>query len=119
MSEPALVAFVPDLMDRSRLAGLSPRFAASLAELVELVDAPGATGTGSCTVVVDLARPGALDVAIDLAARGVRVVGFAPHVDDELRTRAAAGGVQVVARSRFFAGPAQVLGNPNVQPPSR
>lgn len=116
MNESALVAFVPDLMDRSRLAGLSPTFAASLPELVGLADV---AGTGSCTAVVDLARPGALDAAIDLATRGVRVVGFAPHVDDELRTRAVTGGVQVVARSRFFAAPAQVLGNPNVQPPSR
>jgi hypothetical protein len=116
MSEPALVAFVPDLMDRSRLAGVSPTFASSLPELVGLVST---TGPAACTVVMDLSRPGALDTAVDLAARGARVVGFAPHVDDELRTRAAAGGVQVVARSRFFAGPAQVLGNPNVQPPSR
>ena len=116
MSTPELLAYVPDLMDRSRLRALAPTFAASLEELVGLVDA---AGTGSCTAVVDLARPGALDPSVDLAARGVRVVGFAPPVDDELRTRAVAGGVQVVARSRFFAAPAQVLGSPNVQPPSR
>lgn len=113
---PVIVAFVPDLMDRSRLAAFGPRFAATAAELGELVDA---AGVERCTVVVDLTRPGALAAAADQVARGVRCIGVAPHVDDDLRAAAVDAGVRVVARSRFFADPAQVLGSPNVQPPSR
>jgi hypothetical protein len=113
---PVVVAFVPDLMDRSRLAALGPRFAATVAQLGELVDA---AGVEHCVVVVDLARPGGLAAAAEQVARGVRCIGVAPHVDAELRDAAVDAGVQVVARSRFFADPAQVLGSPNVQPPSR
>jgi hypothetical protein len=113
---PTVIAFVPDLMDRSRLAALHPTFAASVAQLAELVAAAGDEG---CTVVVDLTRPGALDAASELAAAGVRTVGFAPHVDDGLRDVAAAAGVQVLPRSRFFARPDQAVGGPNSQPPSR
>jgi hypothetical protein len=112
----AVIAFVPDLMDRSRLAGLAPSFARSAEQLGELVEAQAG---GPCTVVVDLARTGALAAAVELAGRGVRVVGFAPHVDAELRDAASAAGLEVVARSRFFADPAQVVGYPDVQPPSR
>ena len=101
----AVVAYVPDLMDRSRFSGRDVRFLATLADLVAL-------GPTAGTVVVDLARPGALDAAIALAAErgdGPRVVGFAPHVDDELRSLAADGGVEVVPRSRFFARLDEVL----------
>lgn len=114
MSAPrTVVAYVPDLMDRSRLGALDAEFVASPADLV-------ARGGGADVVVVDLSRPGALDAAVDLAAAGVDVVGFAPHVDDELRAGAAAAGVRVLPRSRFFGsgGTAQVLGSPNVPPPS-
>lgn len=113
---PVVVAFVPDLMDRSRLAALGPTFAPSVAQLGELVDA---AGVERCIVVVDLTRPGALDAAAEQVTRGVRCIGVAPHVDAELRSAAVDAGVQVVARSRFFADPVQVLGSPNVQPPSR
>ncbi len=92
---PAVVAYVPDLMDRSRLAGRPVRFVGDPAELV-----PASAGVG--LVVVDLSRQGVLDPASDVAAAGVRVVGFAPHVDDELRAAATAAGIEVVARSRFF-----------------
>ena len=111
-----VVAFLPDLMDRSRLASLRPRFAVTVDQLGELVDA---VGVEHCTVVVDLTRPGALAAAAEQVARGVRCIGVAPHVDAELRAAAVDAGVQVVPRSRFFADPAQVVGSPDVQPPSR
>lgn len=89
-----VVALVPDLMDRSRLAGptvtvvaVGPgRLAAAVAE-------------GADLVVVDLSRPRALDAVAGLA---VPVVGFAPHVDTDVADAARAAGVEVLARSVFF-----------------
>lgn len=98
-----IVAYVPDLMDRSRLSGFGIEFVAGAGAL-----GPAAGPTD--LVLVDLARPGALDAGIELASLGHRVVGFAPHVDEDLRSRAAAGGVEVLARSRFFRDPATALG---------
>ena len=91
-----VVALVTDLMDRSRLQ-------ATTDVVVRFVDPAGlAAATDADLVVVDLARPGHLDA---LAARppGVEVVGFGPHVDEELLARAAAAGCdRVLPRSRFF-----------------
>lgn len=96
------VAYLPDLMDRSRLSGRSVAFVAAPADLA-------AAATDARVVVVDLVRPGALDAAVAVASTGTRVVGVAPHVDDDLRRRAVAGGVEVLTRSRFFADPDAVL----------
>lgn len=98
-----IVAFVPDLMDRSRLGHRPVELAADLEQLASA--APGAA-----IVVVDLSRPGALGAAASLVGSGTRVVGFAPHVDDELRRSAASSGVEVVTRSRFFGHLDEVLG---------
>ena len=89
------VAFIPDLMDRSRL-GSRP------VELVGSLDQLATAAVGASLVLVDLARPGALEIAGALVAAGTRVVGFAPHVDDELRGAATGVGVEVVTRSWFF-----------------
>lgn len=89
------VAFVPDLMDRSRLSAHDVEFVRDVAELVE-------RGAAAALVLVDLARPAVVAAATELVVSGVRVVGFAPHVDDELRAEAAAAGVEVLPRSRFF-----------------
>jgi uncharacterized membrane protein len=99
-----VVAFVPDLMDRSRLGSRPIEVVADLERLA--TSAPGAA-----LVVVDLARPGALEAAASLVGSGTRVVGFAPHVDDDLRRSAAASGVEVVTRSRFFGRLDEVLGS--------
>ena len=87
-----VVAFVPDLMDRGRFgSGASPpQFLASLAELA---------ATSADVVLVDLSRPGVIDAVAGLAAR---VIGFAPHVDDDTLARAAAVGVEAHPRSVFF-----------------
>ena len=94
-----VVAYVPDLMDRSRLTGVT--FVATPEELAT-VDAD--------VVVVDLSRPGVLDVLPAVAERVPRVIGFGSHVDTELLAAAgAAGCTEVLPRSRFFADPTAVL----------
>lgn len=94
-----VVAFVPDLMDRSRLARLGAD--------VEVVHASSPAALSDLAqpddlVVLDLSRPGVLDaLASGLAGR---VVGFASHVDAELIAAAeSAGCPEVLPRSRFFA----------------
>lgn len=93
-----IVALVPDLMDRSRL----PRVGA--VEVVHVADPAALVGEARAgdLVVVDLARPGVLDVLGDVAGH---VVGFASHVDGALLAAAEAAGCdEVLPRSRFFAG---------------
>ncbi len=93
-----IVAVVPDLMDRSRLSaagdGVEVRFVAAAAlASVDDVD----------LVVVDVTREGVLD-AVAAAGLAVPVVGFGPHVDDDLLSEAARAGCdRVLPRSRFFA----------------
>lgn len=90
-----VVAYVPDLMDRSKVAAAAPgaTFVRAPADL------PGAAA-GADVVVVDLARPGVLDV---LASIGARTVGFGAHVDDDLLGAAQLAGCdEVLPRSRFF-----------------
>ena len=94
-----VLAVVPDLMDRSRTSG-TPDVE------VRFVGAGALAGVDPTTVdlvVVDLSRPGAL-VALAEATVAVPVVGFGPHVEDELLAAAmAAGCTRVLARSKFFA----------------
>jgi hypothetical protein len=87
------VAYVPDLMDRSRLTagGRDIRF------VDEPVDLEGVEAE---TIVVDLGRPGVIDVLPRLTGR---VVGFASHVDDAtIEAARRAGCDEVLPRSRFF-----------------
>ena len=97
-----VAAFVPDLMDRSRLAGAAEvSFVGAAADLA-------AAATGADVVVVDLSRPGALDAVRGLSAR---VIGFAPHVERELLDAAAAAGLaEVLPRSAFFRRLGELLG---------
>lgn len=85
------LAFAPDLMDQSKLRGAGFGIVRSVAQLQEAdVD----------LVAVDLTRPGVLDVVSGLSAT---VVGFGPHVDDQLLAAAkAAGCAEVLPRSVFF-----------------
>ncbi len=92
-----VVAAVPDLMDRSRLA--SPGCQVTHVAPDDLADALATAERPVDLVVIDLSRPGALDAAVGL---DVAVVGFAPHVDDALFERARAAGVDALARSVFF-----------------
>ena len=96
-----VVAYVPDLMDRSKLASVGEvTFVATPAELATV---PGDV------VVVDLSRPGVLEALGRL--QGVRTVGFGSHVDRELLAAAGAAGCQeVLPRSQFFARIGDLLG---------
>ncbi len=89
-----VAAYVPELMDRSKLAAVGDvSFVATPAEL---------STVAADVVVVDLSRPGVLEVLGELG--GVRTVGFGSHVDEELLAAArAAGCKEVLPRSRFFA----------------
>ncbi len=92
-----VVAYVPDLMDRSRLAGLDD--VAFVANATDLADRAAAEGAE--VVVVDLTRPGALEA---VAAVDARVVGFANHTERDLMEAARTAGCDtVVARSVFFS----------------
>jgi hypothetical protein len=96
-----IAAFAPDLMDRSRIAGVHPStvFATKAADLASLV-----TESRASLVFVDLARTGVLDVVATLVGSGgVRVIGFASHVDDTVVAAGRAAGAEVLPRSRFFA----------------
>ncbi len=95
-----ILAFVPDLMDRSKVAA---------AGTVTFVQQPAdLTGQPADLVIVDLSRPGVLDALPDLA--GTRVIGFASHVDRALMDAArAAGCTEVLARSVFFSRVADIV----------
>jgi hypothetical protein len=93
-----IVAYVPDLMDRSKVRGA--RFVGRPSELI------GAPGT---TVVVDLSRPGVLDVLPGLVASGARVIGFGSHVDAATLDAARAAGAEALPRSVFFSRAAELL----------
>ena len=81
--------YVPDLMDRSKLRGI--RFVRRPEELVAAEEA---------LLVVDLSRPGVLEVLPRLAGR--RVVGFGSHVDRATLDAARAAGCQALPRSELF-----------------
>ncbi len=93
MSEGAVVVFAPDLLDRSRIAGVLPDavFVRKPEDLIAIA---------ARWVVVDLARPGVLDVIPLITAP---VIGFGAHVDEDLLAKGrAAGCAEVLPRSRFF-----------------
>jgi len=103
----SVVGLVPDLMDRSRISGAvggSVRFTSSVSDL------PALAATAD-VVVVDLARPGALEALPGISGLGVRTIGFGSHVDtDTLDAARAAGCDQVLTRSVFFSRLATLLG---------
>jgi hypothetical protein len=102
----SVVAYVPDLMDRSKVSA-----AAGDVRFVARPDALASAAAAADLVVVDLGRPGVIDALADVAALGVRVIGFGSHVDrDVLDEARAAGCSQVLARSAFFAQIGQLLG---------
>jgi len=88
-----IAAYVPDLMDRSKVAGAAD---------VTFVSGPAALSTVEADlVVVDLMRPGVLEVLPTLSAR---IIGFARHTEPALMAAAQAAGCDVVLpRSTFFA----------------
>jgi hypothetical protein len=99
-----VAAYVPDLMDRSKVAAAAPG-AVFVRRPADLASA------GADLAVVDLSRPGVLDAIPAVRAAGVTVVGFGSHVDRDLLAAARAAGCErVLTRSAFFAGIAELLG---------
>jgi len=76
-------------MDRSKLGGV--RFVRRPEDLVDADEA---------LLVVDLSRPGVLQILPRLTGR--RVVGFGSHVDRATLEAAEAAGCQALPRSQFF-----------------
>lgn len=98
-----IAAYVPDLMDRSKVAA-----AAGEGEVTFVPTPAGLAAVGAEVVVVDLARPGVLDALAQLGT--TRSIGFASHVDRDLLEAARAAGCQeVLPRSRFFASVNELL----------
>lgn len=105
-----IIAFVPDLMDRSR-------FPAAVEFVAEggLASASPDLATADL-VVVDLSRLASLDILTELVGSGSElraaapVLGFAPHVDGELAALARSLGCTVYARSVFFKRLPELLG---------
>lgn len=90
-----IVAFIPDLIDRSRVTTVEPT--------TEFVDQPAqlaAASRGADLVLVDLTRDGAVAGLDGVACR--RVVGFANHTAKEAMESARRAGAVAMARSEFF-----------------
>jgi hypothetical protein len=99
--EQSVVAFAPDLMDQSRLRAAG--------DVVLVRHASELLDHRARLVLVDVTRPGVLDVVGDLPAP---VIGFFPHVDDELAAAASAAGCdEVLPRSVFFRRLPELLGS--------
>lgn len=92
-----VVVCTPDLADRSRLAAVVPD-----AVFVGAAAALPAAAEGADVVVIDLTRPGVVDVLEGVVASAGRVIAYGPHVDAELLALATAAGAEAVPRSRFF-----------------
>ena len=102
-----VVAFIPDLMDRSRLS-------APGVEVLFVDDPEGLADAHADLVVADLARPGAIE---SLGAVAGPTVGFVAHIDEATMAAALAAGCdEVLARSRFFARFAELVAS--LGPPS-
>jgi hypothetical protein len=96
-------------MDRSRFAALD--VAVTLArDLDTLTSALPGDGRGT-TVVVDLARPDALDALAAAVPTGARVLAYGSHVERERLDAARTAGAEVLARSAFFNRLPDLLGD--------
>lgn len=98
-----VVAYVPDLIDRSKVG------AVGATTFVDRPDALAAVASDGDVVVVDLGRPGVLEVLPEVVATGARVVGFGSHVERATLERAAATGCEAMPRSQFFRSLGEVL----------
>jgi hypothetical protein len=97
----SLVAYVPDLMDRSRLEIAGQSAGLTVAFVSDPEDLASAVGRGAGLVVVDLARAGVLEVLPRLGS--AHTVGFASHVDTALLDAARQAGCdEVLPRSAVF-----------------
>jgi hypothetical protein len=93
-----IVAFVPDLMDRSRF----PSDAG-----VTFVRSPDDITDDGDLIIVDLNRAGAFEAVKNI--NEIRRIGFTNHENTELIQQANAAGIETMARSRFFANVAKIV----------
>lgn len=100
-----ILAYVPDLMDRSKVAAAGGARVVFVPTPIQLAE----TVAAGDLVLVDLTRAGvleALPVVVERASEGPRgrVIGFANHVERPTMEAAEAAGCHVVlARSAFFS----------------
>jgi hypothetical protein len=90
-----VVAFVPDLIDRSRITN-----AQEDVTFVDKVEDLGAASDGADMAIVDLSRDGAIEAL--KALRCYRAVGFANHTAKDLLEQARLAGAVPMVRSEFF-----------------
>ncbi len=98
-----VIAYAPDLMDRSKLSAADPD--------VSFVSRPGdlaAAADGADLVVVDLGRPAVFEVLAEVTGVA-RVIGFGSHVDRATLERAQAAGCEAMPRSQFFRSLGELL----------
>lgn len=99
----ATVAYVPDLIDRSKVASAAH---GTVTFVTSPADLPAAA-EGAALVVLDLSRPGVLAV---LPSIGAPTLGFGRHDDRELLAAASKAGCdRVLARNAFFAQVGELL----------
>ena len=97
-----VIAFVADLMDRSRITG---SFTESSTDITFSTDPAAARDAD--VVVVDLARFASLVGAVRAEAPAARIVAFGAHVDTDALEQAVRDGADVaLPRSQFFRNPA-------------
>lgn len=103
-----IVAFVPDLMDRSRFPKAADvTFVRTAGELT-------AASVDAELVVADLNRDGAYE-ALSSVSEDIRRIGFTNHENNEAIQATRAEGIEAMARSRFFSRIAQItLGDSSV-----
>ena len=96
-----VVAFVADLMDRSRITGSLPDVAFA---------SDPASARDADVVVVDLARFASLVVALRAESPTARIVAFGPHVDTSALEQALVDGADAaLPRSQFFREPTAAI----------
>ena len=95
-SQPEVVAYVPDLMDWSKLSGVLEL------KRVKSLDSSELVGAAKLIVDLDKADLGELEAVL---SQDLVKIGYCSHVNSELRASAEALGFKVYARSRFFSDP--------------
>ena len=105
-----VVAYVPDLMDRSRLSAVGGAVGGAAVEFVSSPAGLRDLAASADLVIVDLERPGVLEILPEVKAR---TIGFGSHVDRALLAAArAAGCSEVLPRSAFFGRLSSLLAGP-------
>lgn len=107
-----IACLVPDILIEMRIDAVARALDADL-EPVQSPEHLEKALSGASVLVVDLAVAGLdLDWVVKTArSRGVPVIAFGPHVDQELLAAAAAAGMdEVYPRSAFMSGMGRILG---------